>query len=101
MPLCAALEHILELRREHRIIDTHHGLQHGNAVLKTVAAAPERQHTLGHTIKIPFHTGLLQAQQQGNRRRVHEQLNILLAHFTDRKRSEYERHLSHIPQAER
>ena len=97
MPLCTALEYILELRSEHCIIDTHHGLQHGDAVLKTVAAAPERQHTLGHTIKIPLHAGLLQAQQQGNRRRVHEQLNILLTDITCRKRSEDERHLSHIP----
>ena len=78
MPLRTTLEHILEFRCHSRVIDLDDHLEHRDAILETVAAAPERQHTFRNRRQISTNDSTLKSQKERNRWRIDQQLNRLL-----------------------
>ncbi len=85
MPLRTALEHILELRCQHGVVDPYDHLQHRDTVLKAIAAAPQGQHTFCYRWQIPLDDGCLEAEEKCDRWRINQQLNGLLANRVARR----------------
>ena len=100
VPLCTTLEHILFRICEKRTVDPHNCLQHGNNVLKAVAATPERQNGFSDAADISVDGGHLEALQEGYRGRIHEELDIGGRHGAGWKCTADQRELADIPSAE-
>ena len=68
---------------------------------RRAACGPQSQYTFGDRTQVTGRCGFLEAQQKWDRRCIHQQLHVLLAHGARRKRLADECELACIAQTER